>query len=522
MWNKKKGNGISYEIVSYKTSPQENASIANQSEQINIDGIKDEQELVEAINTACETLDDLIKNIFLEIDVVRDCIYELESENYNKLTPNNRALIFAKINAYACASMGKDTLKVEVLLSDAPYNGEEIAFEDNHCIIDKELFQHKNCGIILLTNYLKEFRKYMYMQIIDVAYESGIDPRKLKGKAKIYYENMSESCLNHSWHNLLKKEDKDYGFQPLILDSNVLSYNIIFEIMKDLFKKNHTFDREMSDLAYSYMDFFAKLDFLKANRKRVIANNHKNILGYKKDLDMHLKYLTRTVEDYSKFSDDEVFELLNSSYYNALNTNDDGKLELRLTKLTHEILVRTFSGFDLTNVEFPKYEFNFDKENQEMTLKRIYDGEINEYEVADSSEIFCLLVSDISYVAQSYDLFKFNSEEEKQDYYTMKEWCNLKRVKGTSEKDQEVIGDGLNIILRKVYELLSDLDEKINSAIAKSSFTPHSKSMLAFNSKDANYDYHEFKNGYSKDQVTASLMDYIKADLENNKKNGGR
>jgi hypothetical protein len=48
--------------------------------------------------------------------------------------------------------------------------------------------------------------------------------------------------------------------------------------------------------------------------------------------------------------------------------------------------------------------------------------------------------------------------------------------------------------------------------------------MISHDSKEALYDYHEFKNLLTKDEVTERLMAYIRGDIKRMKasKNGGR
>ena len=114
---------------------------------------------------------------------------------------------------------------------------------------------------------------------------------------------------------------------------------------------------------------------------------------------------------------------------------------------------------------------------------------------------------------------KLASKKEEEDYYIMKEWVDLKGRKYSDQTDKEVVNDGLNIILRKTNELLSDLNCKIKMAISKSKFIPHGKSIITHDNKEALYDYHEFKNLYTKDEVTESLMSYIRLDVEEMKRN---
>ena len=246
------------------------------------------------------------------------------------------------------------------------------------------------------------------------------------------------------------------------------------------------------------------------------------------ELDLYDKYLEKSASVFATLTDDEFYELFNIAYINALNSNEDGKLEIRINNMINELPKRVFKDFDLRGIQLPRYKIEIDAEHNSIQLIREYEGKTSSEDCPGSGTALSVVLNDIVMLAQKHVLFKFNSDKEREDYYMMKEWTDFKDHDYSDPTDNEVVKDGLNIILRKTNELLSDINEKIKRAIAKSEFIPHGKSMITHDNKEALYDYHEFKNLYTKDEVTEGLMEYIRLDVEEMrktkkvKKTGGR
>jgi hypothetical protein len=356
--------------------------------------------------------------------------------------------------------------------------------------------------------------------LIDGAFEFDVDPEKLKGLARVYYDNMSRSILRNIWKNKLVEHEKDYSYQPLTYDALVNSRKIMFEICKMLYKEYGVIDKGISHILYDHMDFQKKAPRSIKKREEMVKRQNKNIDNYDEELALYEDYLNATAGDVSNYSDDEFYELFNSSYYDGLNIDEDGLLVKRLNNLTNELVKRPFREFDISGVEFPEYEISYDNETDVMTMKRTFKGEVVEESIGSSSDAFSYVLSDVSVVAQRNKMFKFNSEQEKQDYMDMALWCEMKNHDYSDPNDKDLVRDGLNIILQKVSELYASIQVKSQEAINKSEFIPHGKTMLAYQDKEAYYDYHEFKNCFTKQEIHEALMEYIRLDIEDMKKKG--
>lgn len=473
------------------------------------------------IQEAIDEIDESFKGVFLDNDFIVAKLDELRSENYNKLTYKKRLEIFANIAAWCSANFGEGAIRPSVAVSDREIDGEYLFISDTQLYITKEILQSKDMGLHILSCLIKNLRIYLTSNIIDKAYVVELPMEDLKGLARIYYENKAESVLNNSWQNFIKTDQKNHHYQPLIFDALKLSADITFQHLKMLYKKYQQVDKECSSLVYTAMNFYDTLPQAIEKRKQIIKANRENVKNYDKDIKLYDKYLDATVEDFSTFSDDQFFELFNDSYFNALNLNEDGMLTIRLENMSNELLKRAFYGFNLEGIEFPKYTMTYDEENQTMLMTRKYMGEEGEEFVETSGEIFMMVLTDISYLAQKNNLVRFANEEEKRDWYDMVEWCKLKDHV-YDNTDKEIVNDGLNIIIRKVTEVLSDLQIRINQAISKSDFLPHGQSMIRGDSKDAYYDFHEFKNGLTRKEVQDVLIGYIREDMKKIKRKGGR
>lgn len=478
---------------------------------------------IDAVNieNAILSVDGILDDIFLNSEYINEGINEFHSKHYNTLDYQGRVQLFANLSLCLNQVFGDDIIKNGVKVIADNVGGENIFISDGELYMAKDLFEHKNSGLINLTNVVYEFRKYLIIELTQTALASGIVPSDLNGLARVYYENVAESILEGSWKNFKSKEDKDYYYQPIILDSTKKSTQYGFEYMKRLYKSYHKVDSEMSYLTNNAMSFYDLKKQLQENRSRIVKENRENVKKYDVDLDNYERYLDTTLLDFSKFSDDEFFELFNISYYLALNEDYDDKLTTRLENLSNELVVRTFRDFDTSKIDLPTYKLQYDRDNNTMMLVTQWGDEISQESVEDSSHIFTNVVSDIATIARQHCLVKFNNEQEKQDWIDMDRWYQLKS-ENLTKQDIKVINDGLNIILTKVSELLNDLCSKIDCAISRSSFTPHGKSMIRSDDREATYDYYEFKNGLSKEEVRANLMKYVRDDLKRLESKGGR
>ena len=473
------------------------------------------------VQRAIESMDETIHDLFYESEFIQETIDELYGENWNKKSYQERVQIFANIALCCSQVFGEDVIKDGVKVTSHPVNGESIVISEGELYMAKELFEQEFAGITNLTNFIYEFRKYMIILLTNGAMAVEVMPSELKGLARVYYENATESVLENSWSNFRTKDDKDYYNQPIIIDSTKLSIDYAFNYMKMLYKKYHKIDSEFSVLANSRMSFYDCLDELKKRRTEIAKQNRKNVDGYDTDLDNYERYLQVTLSDLSSLSDDEFFELLNNSYYMALNTDYDGMLVKRLENICNELPKRVFADFDLEGIELTKYSFKFDPEECIMDLVYERDGEVISEAVEDSSQIFTSIIGDIANLARQNMLVKFNNDQEKQDWIDMNRWYNLKQ-NDLSAQDRKVMNDGLNIILTKISEVIEEMCKKIDIAIEKSSFLPHGASMIRSDDRESIYDYYEYKNGLTKEEVRARLMKYVRDDLKKIESRGGR
>ena len=484
-------------------------------------GVKNRSADMINVENAILSIDKVMDELFLESDYFQETIEEFYSKNYNKKSYQDRVQLFANLALCCSQVFGENIIKDGVKVISDSVNGESIFISDGELYMDKALFEHENVGIINLSNFVFEFRKHIIILLTNGAMAMEIMPSDLTGLARIYYENVAESILEGSWRNFKTKDDKDYYNQPIIIDSTKKSIDYAFHYMKQLYKKYHKIDAEFSYLANNAMSFYDLLDILREKRKTIIKQNRENVKNYDVDLDNYERYLQVSASDLSVMSDDEFFALFNASYYMAINANHDGQLEKRLTSLCNELMKRAFTGLDTSNVEFPIYKFDYNQEDGVMTMIYHCDGEDSEGTVEDSSQILTQVVSDIAMIAKKYSLVRFNDEQEKQDWDDMNRWYSLKEG-NFNQNDEKVFNDGLNIVLTKISELLGELQIKIDAAISKSDFYPHGPSMIKGDNREAIYDYYEFKNGLSKEEVRARLMKYVRDDLVKLESRGGR
>ena len=477
-------------------------------------------ELTKKVNSSLADLDEIFYEEFLTHPVIFKIVKALREENYSRITPSKRIKIFAKLNAIS-SELFNGIFGASIYVCKEPIDKKTMHVNNDGVYFYKNIFNGKNAGLSNLRSYLYSIRKYIATSITDIAFAYDMDPDKLSGVAREYYDNMSRSILRNSWKNFIEDESEiDYSNQPIIMDAVIVTEKIMNEYCKELYREYGVIDKDMSRILYSLMEYKRKYPQLLKNRKRMVKLHQENIKKYDHELEIYEKYLKASAGDVASYSDDEFYALFNVSYYDALIMDEDGLLVERLNKLTNELVRRPFREFDLSNVEIPKYEFSYDKETDVMSFKRTYNGDVSVDEISSAVQAFTIALQDMSTVAQKNKLFKFNSEQEKQDYMEMSRWCDLKNHDYSDPSDKEVVNDGLNVILQKVSELYANIQKTSQEAINKSEFTPHGKTILLYQDKESYYDFHEFRNGYTKQEVYDSLMEYIREDVKDMEKKG--
>ena len=527
MYKKYRVNINDYKIVETLKGEVNPEEITNEIEEGLIPGDEaDDRPSAEFINEAVEKIPETIKSLYVNSEYFNTIIKKLHSSFWNNKTPKERKDIFLEIQGYTSYMFGKDLVSNQIMFTDRMIDDEYVYMEEGNTYIYEKLFDSKNAGISILSNYIYALTRDLIITLGDNMYNDDVKASELSTKSRDYYENLQSSYLYGSWTNMHLKGDKYYYSQPIVHDALILSKEIMIEHVKYLYKEFGYIDQEMSSLINQHMNEVNNRKQLNKKRREAVLKAKENIKLSVKEMALYDKYLEQSASPFSKLSDDEFYELFNMAYVNALNSNEDGLLTVRIDNMINELLKRTFKNFDLTNIELPKYKTIIDEEKNVIQIGRIYNGETSLKNCSGSGEALTIVLGDIVMLSQKYVLFDFSSEKEKIDYYTMKEWTDLKNHDYSDSVDSEIVKDGLNIILRKTNELMSDINSKIKKAISKSKFIPHGKSMIAHDNKDALYDYHEFKNLYTKDEITEGLMEYIRLDIEEMKKNknniGGR
>lgn len=484
-----------------------------ESDESVFDGI-DKNQMAALLNQSFLTLDEELKSIFLEDDLVDRILDGLVAKNYNNMTQKQRVILFATVNAYCSNVFGANVLKSAVRIKNDYIDNEVLSISDEgQVFVYKGMFSAKNQAIAILGNYIYELRKHIATSLVNTAFNFEITRSRLKGLAKIYYENMDESVIFDSWSNYRDRDDNDYVYQPIILDSNNLAADICYEYVKLIYKKYGVIDRGMSEFLYDrYMKIYAGRKLFDKERKRIILQNRQNSNKNGEEVKMCRKYLARTCMDFSTFNDQEFYELFTSSYILLLQYDRDGKMGKRITNLTNELIHRVFNEYDTDGVEFPEYTITCEKHSYQKKFVRKYLGKIEEVETENVIEVFQRVLLDISLVAQKNMLFTC-TEEEKQQLMDMMEWCDLKNHDYSAPEDAEITSNGLNIILQKVTETLCGVQNKVQEAIEQTQFLPKGKSVLKYDNKEAYFDYHEFKNGRTRQEVSDELNARIRADI---------
>lgn len=480
---------------------------------------------IDLLNTSVANVGASIKKIFVGNDYFNTILDRLHSSNWNNLTVKERKQIFLEIQGYVNYVYGDTLVAPKLSFTEKMVDQEYVYMEFGDTYIYDKVFETKNAGLSILSNYIRALAENIIVAIGDNMYQIEVDPELLSPLALEYYENMQSSYLKGSWTNYLSKGDKYYFNQPIVHDSLFIAKDVMMENLKYLYSKFDSVDSEMSHLINTYMNEVNNRKSLEKKRKEAVIAARKQIKASYGEVENYYKYLKQSASVFSKLTDDEFFELFNMAYVPALNSNEDGKLTRRIDNMLNELPRRVFKDFDLKGIELPKYKTVINQELEALSLGRVYEGQASCQTVYSCGEALTVVLQDMVMLAQKHVLFKFNSEKERQDYLTMKEWTELKNRDYSSPVDSAIVKDGLNIILRKTNELFSDLNDRIKGSISKSKFLPHGKSMIVHDNKDALYDYHEFKNLLTKDEVTEQLMAYIRGDIERMKaakKNGGR
>lgn len=473
------------------------------------------------LQDAMDNIDPTLQSLFLESDYINDTLEEFYSKTYSKKTYEEKVQLFANLALCCSHVFGDNIIEDGVTVIKYPVNERSIFIEDGKLYMSKDRFDKNSMGIINLMDFIFEFRKHIILLLTTSATALQIKPSELKGMARIYYENACESILEGSWNNYRSMDEIDYYNQPIVIDSTKVCLDYGFIYIKRLYQKYKKMDAETSAITQNHMNFYGAITQLREKRNEIIRKNRENVDNYDTDLDNYERYLSVTASDLSKLTDKEFFALFNSSYYVALNLDDDGLLTKRLEGMANGLIERGFSEFNLDGIQLPTYQLQYNKsENTMVLVKKCLNGDV-EVAVEDSSEIFTNVLTDMITLAEKYALVRFNNEQERQDWIDMSEWKKLKKGQ-FNENDIRVLEDGLNIILSKITEFLTDLTNKIEDAIKDSDFLPHCDSMIRGEDRDAYYDYYEFKNGATREEVRNRLMIYIRNDLKNMTNKGGR
>lgn len=471
----------------------------------------DIDEITKDINYTFENLDKFLKDIVQE-DYILEQVNQLRTINYNKLSFSKREQALANIHTYIVSAFSGVISSSIYFANEGIQDSSGIELQAGKLYVNSDFFKRKNVGFRILFNYLYKIREALIFSEIANVFYLGIDPNELTGLAKDYYSNLSESILSGAWSNEIPKNSENYGAQPIVLDNQVFVFETIFEYLKYFYKKENVIDEEMSDALNQYINFYDELEGLLEKRKEIVKKNMERLEKIDKEREDLQEYLDLVASDLTKVDDDTFYQLFNSAYYINLKTESDEFFFKRLENLANGLFQRTFRNFDLSKFDYPVYKLEDFSETDSLILKKIYKDTIISQEMYLISDVFVEVISDISELAIDNLLFEFKDEEEKKNCYLMKEWMNYKK-EDKSEETLNIKNDGLNIINVKINEVLANIENKINNAIKKSKFYPHGLSAIRTENRDALYDYHEFKNGLTKEEVTTKITNKVNQDL---------
>ena len=487
-----------------------------------------EEELLntpEYVNEAIDAVDEVIYDMFLSEQSITELL-SFRSDNWNKLDEEGRKELCANFCAYLSALIGETIIYPGIIFADQPINGQNVTILNGSKVtIYNKLFEAKNVGVSIIADMIREIKLNMIEEVIEDAMSVSDENyrKKLKGKAKLYYENKAESWLTYSWVNFYSKDHVNYSYQPIIFDCHKTEIDVLFEILKEMYKRDKKVDKEMSALLQMCMSFYGDIANAKAKRAKIIQENKANFKVHLEEEKIVCEYIKRVTGDLSNLTDDEFYELFNNSFYSLINSTKFNVSSI-LENLTNELVYRVFKEFNLTGIELPSYTFNLNEETMIMTMSCFFEGETSDLEVSDSTEVFEQIIHMISILAQKHTLIHFKDEDEKKHYELMRTWVKAKKEEEiTDQCDLDVIKDELNIVVLKVGELLNELEAKVKKAISKSSLLPVGESMLSYYNVEGLIDFNEFKQGYSKEEIQDCLKEYMELDLEDmNKRKAGR
>ena len=467
------------------------------------------EEYAGMVNKSLNELSSNLLSDFFDDEYLFGLIKETRDEVYKKLSNEEKLKFFAKVNV-CFAQEYRGIVFNSVYGCEGPLNGEHVYVDDTGVYINKDILKYTS-GIAMLQLYSYALMKHILISVLESAYNNAIMSEDLDGIAKVYHQNYSVSFFEGSWRNFLDKNDVNYACQPIIFDCVKFSKDLAYRLVKDLYNDYGVIDSAMSDAIYEHMRYIANYPEMLEKRKELIETAEANLEKISDEYALAEEYLSVCEGDLTKLSDDEFYGLFNKAYSTTLNSKDNGNLEERILNLIDELFYRTFRNFDLTGIDIPQYEVCVE---DSIIISKKYCGESDIAEVDCVEQVLTLVFQDFGKFAQKNVLFEFNNEEEEQDFLTMAKWCIAKKGEIPTDKDKEILNNGLNIILRKLSDLYSGVQRKCSEAIAKSRFLPHGDSILSYDDKGAYYDYHEFKNGKTREEVNKELMDYIKVELD--------
>lgn len=467
------------------------------------------EEYIGLINTSLNGLSENLLGDFLEDEYFLEIIKKTRDAEYKKLNNDEKLKFWANVNA-CFASAYEGIVANSVYGCEGPANGEHVFMDNTGLYINNEILKYTS-GIAMLQLYSYALMKNILISVLESAYTNAVMSDDLDGIAKIYHQNYAISFLEGNWKNFLDKNDANYACQPIIFDCIKLSKDVGYGLVRKLYDEYGVIDSAMSDAIYEHMRYIANYPEMMKSRKELIEQAEKNLDNIEQEYELAEEYLSVCEGDLTKLSDDEFYGLFNTAYSEPLNSNENGNLDKRILNLVNELFNRTFKGFDLTDIEIPEYDIKVD---DSITAIKRYGGEMHATKVDCVEQVFALAFQDFGKFAQKNALFVFNDDQEEKDFATMAKWCIAKKGEKATEKDKEILNNGLNIILRKISDLYSGVQKKCTEAIANSKFLPHGNSMLSYDDKSAYYDYHEFKNGKTREEVNQEIMNYIKVDLK--------
>lgn len=474
----------------------------------------DEEELfIQAKNMELESVYDVMEDLLFN-DTFFGLAMTLYSDSWNNLTIKERKKQLETINAYVSGYFQGELIAPELII-DGVLDDSYVSIKDDFVTVHEKAIENKNSGFFILKNYMNNICKhYIYKSVLEIDDEHP----SMSEKTRDYYFNSCRSLLFNTWNNYLSIEDPHYYDQPIVIDAFDIIENLFYKFIKKFYNLYGVIDSEIGALLDMHIEYVGEKEERDALYNVMKDKNVTNALKLKKEAENIVKFLNKTKENFSKFSDDEFFELFNV-HYKYFITHEDECINHRIASFFNELIRRVFKDVDTSHVVFPNYNVRFKNNNTICIFNKGLEN-CKEIETDDFNELLKIVLQDIEHYAHEYELYKFKDEEERENYKIMKEWLDFKGKiqKGTFEYD--IISSNLNIKSIKLHELFYNLSSKIDIAISKSNFTPHGMSIISYSDDNQSYyDFEEFKTGCNKEEMARQIMSLVKEDLEKIKSN---